>query len=286
MSGIFPFKILWCTLPSKVMSLYPGNNVVLRPHQRRSLVQCIMGNSEALSWSHCKKKCPQSAQPQTGLDVVITPQQAKTQAGVTARRGCKKIVRARGRGGLEWISDFWVWSVLPAQGQGGLQPPVEWRAAIDCWWLPGKGESVLSKDVAPGRSIKSQWVSLYGQHKLDLNYKKRNKKKQGEDAKLGSSKGWIFVGLDLYACMKFSKDYKILYQSIWCYCFSGLNYSPPNSSGETVAPHVTVRGGRAFMGGIKGIKGVLVNSASTPQELRSFKKRKSSLRECLHQTEL
>lgn len=176
-SGIFPFKILWCTLPSKVMSLYPGTNVVLRPHQRRSLMQCIMGNSEALSWSHRREEMSTERSATNGTGRCYHTPASQDSGRGHRRRGCKKIVRARGRGGLEWISDFWVWLVLPAQGQGGLQPPVEWRAAIDSWWLPGKGESVLSKDVAPGRSIKSQWVSPYGQHKLDLSYKKKEQEK-------------------------------------------------------------------------------------------------------------
>lgn len=209
-SGIFPLKILWCTLPSKVMSFYPGINMVLRPHQRSSLVQCIMVNSEAFNWSTAEKKYPQTTQPQTGHRY-HTP--ASQDSGVTTGEGAKRLSEPEV---WEWISDFWVWLVLPDQGQGGLQPPVEWRTVLDSWWLPGKGKSVLSKDVAPGRSVKSQWMSphlwVYRQYTLDLSYKKRNKKKQGEDMKLGSSQGWILVGLGdrtkihLYACMKFSKD--------------------------------------------------------------------------------
>lgn len=194
-SGIFPLKILWCTLPSKVMSLYLGINVALRPRQRCSLVQCIMVNSEALNWSNCREEMSTEHSATNGTSL---SHPGKPRLRGHCRRRCKKIVGVRGLGGWEWISDFWVWLVLPVQGQGGLQPPVEWRTVLDSWWLPGRGESVLSKDVAPGRSVKSQWMSphlwVYRQHTLDLSYKKRNKKKQGEDVKLGWSQGWILVG--------------------------------------------------------------------------------------------
>lgn len=98
-----------------------------------------------------------------GLDVVITPQQAKTQAGVTAGEGAKRLSEPEvGEGWSESVTSGCDWCCQPkVKAVYYLLWSGEQLLMVD--GFQGKGEPVLSKHVAPGRLIKSQWVSPYGQ---------------------------------------------------------------------------------------------------------------------------
>lgn len=224
------------------MSFYPGINMVLRPYQRSSLVQCIMVNSEAFNWSTAEKKCPQSTQPQTGHRY-HTP--ASQDSGVTTGEGAKRLSEPEvWEGGSESVTSGCDWCCLPKV-----------KAVYNLLW---NGEQFLTVDgfrEKENQFCPRMWP-LAGQsspsgcpHTCEYTdsthwtwvIKKGTRKSKGrtwswDRVKVGSWWGWG-IG-SKYICMHVwnsQRINKILCQNIWYYCFSGLNYIPSNSSGKTVA---------------------------------------------------